>query len=263
VPELAHDRRGSGEPLVLLHGLGSRRKAWWPVIELVARKREVLAVDLPGFGDSAPDSAGTALTIADHADRLQRFFTEAGVERPHLAGNSMGGGIALELGRRGAVRSLTLFSPIGFWGRPGEAWCRWALRAGHEAARRLPAKARGLTVTRLLMFVYSYGQPFTAPAEEVLDAAESGRVAPGFLDALTYGLDFRFSDPQDLRGIPLTVAWGRRDVLCPFWTQSRHARRLLPWARHVTLPRCGHIPFYDDPQLCARVMLEGSAAGQG
>jgi pimeloyl-ACP methyl ester carboxylesterase len=266
VPELAHDRRGSGEPLVLVHGLGSRRKAWRPVIELVSAKREVLAVDLPGFGDSPPASAGTALTIADHADRLQRFFSEVGVEPPHLAGNSMGGGVALELGRRRAVRSLTLFSPIGFWGRPGQAWCRWALRAGYEAGRRRPASMspRAIVATsRLPLFVFSFGRPFKAPAEEVLQTAADGLAAPGFLDALTYGLDFRFGDPEDLRGIPLTVAWGRRDVLLPYWVQAPRARRMLPWARHLTLPRCGHVPFYDDPELCARVLLEGSAGGPG
>ena len=49
--ELAHDRRGSGEPLVLVHGLGSRRQAWKPAMELAAQAREVIAVDLPGFGE--------------------------------------------------------------------------------------------------------------------------------------------------------------------------------------------------------------------
>jgi pimeloyl-ACP methyl ester carboxylesterase len=259
---LAHDRRGSGEPLVLLHGLGSRRKAWKPVVELVTAQREVLNVDLPGFGDSPPDAAGTRLTIADHADRLERFFAEAGVERPHIGGSSMGGGIALELGRRGAVRSVTAFSPIGFWGRPGPVWCRWALRAAYESGRRLPdstPRSVTLAISRVGLFVPSFGRPFRAPAEEVLSTREDGLAAPGFIDALTYGLEYRFGDPRALRDIPVTIAWGRRDVLLPSWTQSRRARQLLPWARHVSLPRCGHIPFYDDPELCAAVLLDGSA----
>jgi pimeloyl-ACP methyl ester carboxylesterase len=263
VGELAFDRRGSGEPLVLLHGLGSRRKAWAPVVELVAPQREIVNVDLPGFGESAPDAAGTALTVGDFADRLQGFLGELGIERPHVGGNSMGGGIALELGRRGAVRSVTAFSPIGFWGRPGQTWCRWALRAGYEAGKRLPSRMQTLTGTRLSMFVYSFGRPFEAPAEEVLDAAQSGQDAPGFLDALTYGLDYRFGDTGALSDLPLTIAWGRRDVLLPYWSQAREARRRLPWAHHVSLPRGGHIPFYDDPDLCAEVLLEGSASVGG
>ena len=257
--ELAYDRRGSGQPIVLVHGLGSRRRAWSPVIERVAAQREVIAVDLSGFGDSPPDASGTELTIFDHADRLQRFFEELGIARPHLGGSSTGGGVVLELGRRGAARSVTAFSPIGFWKGPGQAWCRWALRAGYEVGQRVPEGMQSLTATRLLMFLYSYGRPFRVPAEELIDAAASGREAAGFLDALTYALAYRFGDAGNLRAIPLTVAWGRRDVLLPYWSQARRARWALPWARHVTLPRCGHIPFYDDPQLCATVLLEGSS----
>jgi pimeloyl-ACP methyl ester carboxylesterase len=258
VPQLAYDRRGSGEPLVLLHGLGSRWRAWLPVIEIVSKEREVLALDLPGFGESPVDEAGTSLTISDYADRVERFFAETGVERPHVGANSMGGGIGLELARRGAVRSLTAFSPIGFWGRPGEAWCRWVLRAGHEAGRRLPERMQSLPATRLSMFVYAFGRPFKTPAQEVLDAAAAGKEAPGFVGALEHGLDYRFKDPDALRGTPLTIAWGRRDVLLPYWIQASRARRALAWARHVTLPGCGHTPFYDAPHLCARVLLEGS-----
>jgi pimeloyl-ACP methyl ester carboxylesterase len=260
VAQLAYDRRGSGEPLVLLHGLGSRRKAWAPVVDIVARQREVFNVDLPGFGESPPDEGGTQVTISDHADGLQRFFAEQGLDRPHIAGNSTGGGIALELGRRGGARSVTAFAPIGFWGRPGEAWCRGALRAGYELGQRLPEGAQTVTGTRLSMFVFSFGRPFKAPAEEVLDAAADARDASGFLDGLSWGLDYRFGDPGALREMPVTIAWGRRDVLLPAWTQARRARRLLPWANHVSLPRCGHVPFYDDPELCAQVLLRGSEA---
>jgi pimeloyl-ACP methyl ester carboxylesterase len=258
VADLAYDRRGTGEPLVLLHGLGSRRKAWAPVVEIVARQREVVNVDLPGFGESPPDEGGTRMTVSDHADRLERFFGEQGLDRPHIAGNSTGGAIVLELGRRGSARSVIAFAPIGFWGRPGVAWCRLALRGGFELGQRLPERAQTLTGTRLIMFVFSFGRPFKAPAEEVLDAAADARDAPGFLEGLSSGLQYRFGDPGALRGMPVTIAWGTRDALLPAWTQARRARRLLPAARHVSLPRCGHVPFYDDPELCARIVLEGS-----
>jgi pimeloyl-ACP methyl ester carboxylesterase len=262
VAELAYDRRGSGEPLVLLHGLGSRRQAFAPVVELLSSERELVSVDLPGFGDSPPDEAGTALSVSDHADRIERFFGEQGLERPHLAGNSLGGGIGLELGRRGAVRSLTVISPVGFWGRSGQAWCRWALVAGYKAGKlrehTLPNSAE-LSLARLGMFVFAFGRPFKAPVDEVLATREAGLTAPGFLDACTYSLEYHFGDPGRLREIPLTVAWGRRDVLLFYWTQSREARRRLPWARHVALPRCGHVPFHDDPEQLAQVLIEGSA----
>jgi pimeloyl-ACP methyl ester carboxylesterase len=257
--ELAYDRSGAGEPVLLLHGLGSARGCWKPVIELAKAERELVAVDLPGFGESPVDGAGMALSVSDHADRIERFMDEQALERPHVAGNSLGGAIALELARRGAVRSVTAFSPIGFWHRPGQAWCRGALRAGYRASRLTPERRQSLTLTRLSLFIYAFGRPFQTPAEEVWATSRRGTSAPGFLDGITYGLEYRFAEPQGLRGVPLTIAWGRRDVLLPYWSQARRARRALPWARHVTLPGCGHVPFYDDRELCTRVVLEGSA----
>ena len=260
---LAYDRVGSGEPVVLLHGLGSRRQVFHPVLERLAGERELIAVDMPAFGESPPDSVGTKLTVFDHADRIESFCAELGLQRPHLVGNSMGGGVALELGRRGFARSVTAISPIGFWKRPGQAWCRWYLRANYRLGQRLPEPrwtAPEMFLIRLGLVVPSFGRPFSAPAEEVIGTREAAMGAPGFVDGLDYGLDYSFENPEELRGLPLTVAWGRRDLLLPYPTQSRRARGMLPWARHVPLPRCGHIPFYDDPDLCAAVIRSGTAA---
>ena len=261
--ELAYDRAGSGEPLLLVHALGSRRGAWKPLVERLRAERELIAVDMPGFGDSPPDPAGTRLTVFQHADRLQRFCGELGVERPHVAGNSTGGAVVLELGRRGAARSVTAFAPIGFWNRSGIRWCQAALRVGHRAGVRRPRSippATDLFLARVGLRIPAFGRPFKVPPQEVLATRAAGLNAPGYLDAVDYTLDYRFEgDPGALREIPVTVAWGSRDLLLPAFTQAREARRRLPWARHVSLPRCGHVPFYDDPDLCARVLLEGSA----
>lgn len=258
---LAYDRLGSGEPLVLVHALGTRRQIWAPVIERVVGEREVLAVDLPGFGESPLDGAGAGLSVADYADRLQGFFADQGIGRPHVAGNSIGGGIALELGRRGAVRSVTAFGPIGFWRRAGKLWCQGTLRGGHWLALHSPRPPRKLPLAyvRINLFLYAFGRPFAPPAEQVLVTAEGADRSPGFLGAVNTGLEYSFRDGDELAPIPVTIAWGRRDVLCTYWTQSRRARRQLPSARHVTIPRGGHVPFYDDPELCAAVLLEGSA----
>ncbi len=258
---LAHDRSGSGEPVLLLHGLGSRRAAWQPVADLLAARRDVIAVDLPGFGDSAPD--GTTPSVAGLSERIAAFIAELGLEAPHVAGNSLGGAVALELGRLEAARSVVAFSPIGFWAAVERAWALRALIVGRALGER---RVQGLserteaTLTRPLSFIYSYGKPWKVPDSEVLAMSRAGIAAPSFVAAAHQNRDYVFESPEDLRRLPVTIAWGRRDVLVPYWTCSHRARRRLPWARHVSLPGCGHVPFFDNPKLCARVLLEGDAA---
>ena len=98
-----YHRTGSGPPLVLLHGVGHHWQAWEPVIERLAVEFDVIACDTPGFGRSAPLPAGVTPTIPAYVDAFEWFFAELGLERPHVAGNSMGGGLALELARGRAV----------------------------------------------------------------------------------------------------------------------------------------------------------------
>ena len=117
--QLAYDRIGAGPPLVLIHGIGSRRGVWKPVVPLLAGERgsargrpaglRRLAAARDGAADGRRARAGGA-----------GWWGELGLERPHVAGNSLGGGIALELARMGVVSSATALSPIGFWS-PGEA----------------------------------------------------------------------------------------------------------------------------------------------
>lgn len=256
---LGHDRTGTGEPLVLIHGVGSRRAAWAPVMDLITPEREVLAVDLPGFGASPPD--GTLPSVEGLAGRMERFFSEAGLERPHVAGNSLGGAVALELGRRGSVRSVAAFSPVGFWKAPGRAWGRVSLTLGRIAGERLPVPSSPrvqAALARPAMFIFAFGKPWKVSDEEILDVQRSGVEAPNFEEGVRLGTRHDFSDPGQLPEIPVTFAWGTRDVLLTYATQSRRARRLAPWARHVSLPGCGHVPFHDDPKRCAEVLLEAS-----
>src|SRR4051794_36676393 len=98
---LAHDRTGAGPPLLLLHGLGSCKEMWRPVVPLLAGERDVIAPDLPGFGES-PRGPGT---VDGLADAVVAFADELGLDGWHVAGNSLGGGVALAVGARGRARS--------------------------------------------------------------------------------------------------------------------------------------------------------------
>jgi len=255
--ELVHERRGAGEPMVLIHGLGSRWQVWLPVLDAVAAHHEVIALDLPGFGASPP--GGTPPTLDGLATAVEKFLARNGIQRAHLAGNSLGGGIALELGRRGAARSVTAFSPIGFWAVAGRHWSRAALTASRGLARRIPPRAAARLAAspagRAAALSLFYGRTSGLDPQSVL-ADVAALAGAAYFDPVRRSLrDHLFTTNSELDAIPVTIAWGTRDVLLTYRTQSRRARALLPAARHVTLPGCGHLPFSDNPQLCAKLII--------
>jgi pimeloyl-ACP methyl ester carboxylesterase len=257
---ITHDRYGAGPALVLLHGIGSHRGVWDPVVPALARERTVLALGLPGF--AGLPLGGIDPTPAGQAANLSAWFVEQGLERPHVAGNSMGGAIALELARLDAVASATAVSPIGFWTPRERAYGRWSLVGSRALAARLQPAAPRLVrsaAARTLLFGQIYGRPWRLTPEAALAAVDAFVDAPGF-DATREALDdYAIRPDAALREAPLTIAWGTRDVLL-IPRQARRARRLLPGARHAWLPGCGHVPFADDPATVAAVLLAGSAA---
>ena len=248
-----HHREGSGEPIVLLHGIGHHWQAWGPVVGLLARGLDVLACDSPGFGASAPLASGIEPTIPAYADAFEWFFAELGLQRPHVAGNSMGGAIALELARRRAVRSATAFSPAGFWTAAEGRFCRLSLRALADTPVRARPAMEQLARTRAgraVLFRQTFGFPTRLPAEEAVATLRDAWASPSFDGALALLPEYRCEAIPDLRGVPVTVAWGTRDLLLPYRLQAPRARRLLPTATHVALG-AGHVPFYDDPPAAA------------
>src|SRR5436305_11523227 len=111
---LHHHRAGSGPPLLLIHGIALRWELWKPVLDRLEAEREVIAIDLPGFGDSPPPAPGTPPGPDSLSSMVEQFLDELGLDRPHVAGNSLGGWVGLELARRGRVASVTGLSPAGF-----------------------------------------------------------------------------------------------------------------------------------------------------
>jgi pimeloyl-ACP methyl ester carboxylesterase len=249
-------RRGSGEPLVLLHGIGGELCVWEPVIPALAREREVIAMDLPGFGASPTLVEGDP-TPAALAAAVARTLDALGLSYVHVAGNSLGAWIALELARAGRARSVVGICPAGLWSAP--------LIAGHSSRRGSvrhlvrglgPALHVAMRSRRVRSAVLA---PFTAHPERVPYEA-AWRMVHSYGRATAYAqtnLAMRrtyFQNPEEIT-VPVTLAFGERDRLV--------APVDIPGYATVNLPDCGHIPMWDHPELIAQVLLDGSSESAG
>ena len=170
---------GSGEPLLLLHGLGGSTAVWSPVIGLLAAEREVLAIDLPGFGVAPPLAAEVEPNAANLAAAVHKRCAELGFERPHVAGNSLGGWVALEMGRGGWAASVTAISPAGLWRAPlGDRRVNprlWARRLRPFVSLALRTRR-----TREAMLATFSARP------ELIPAKEGRELVLGWIDASGY-----------------------------------------------------------------------------
>jgi pimeloyl-ACP methyl ester carboxylesterase len=257
--DLAYERRGHGEPLVLVHGTGSQHQMWHPVLDRLAVERDVIAPDLPGHGESAP-LPEPVVTPERYAEVIEELLDQLGVGRAHVAGNSLGGGIALVLGTRGRALSVTALSPIGFWTPKEAEFCRRSIVFSVAAVRALEPVAPlilGNPVGRTLTLAQPVGRPWRMTAEESIGATRNLGRSPGVRAALDGYRRWRFV-PDGPLACPVTIAWAQHDrLLLP--RQAERARRAVPGAQHVTLWGCGHAPTWDDPEQVAQVLLEGSS----
>jgi pimeloyl-ACP methyl ester carboxylesterase len=249
---LNHTRRGAGEPLVLIHGIGGELSVWDPVIGALSEQREVIAVDLPGFGASAP--LRDAPTPAALGRAVGSTLAALGLPRAHLAGNSLGAWVALEAARAGHARSVTGICPAGLWPAPlitGERSRRGSVRhAVRAASPLLQVLLHNAGVRRAVL------APFTAHPERVPYEA-AWRLVRAYGRASAYGptniamRQNHFRHPEEIR-VPVTLAFGERDrLVTPVEIGGFDT---------LVLPGCGHIPMWDDPELITRVLLDGSAA---
>lgn len=244
---------GGGEPLLLLHGLGGSAAVWNPVLDLLSPEREPIAIDMPGFGSAAPLPEAIEPSPANLAAAVREVCEERGIERPHVAGNSLGAWVGLEMGRAGWAASVTALSPAGLWRKPlgkrrGEPR-RWAQRL--RPAVSLALRTRRGREAMLSTF---------AARPERIPTSEGRELVLGWIDANGYdgankAMRTHVFDPAGYPDLPVTLAWGELDRLV---APPRPERRPAG-ARYLVLPGVGHTPMWDDPELVAKTLLEGSA----
>jgi pimeloyl-ACP methyl ester carboxylesterase len=258
---LNYHRVGVGEPLLLIHGIGSRWQVWDPVLDELSRSRDVIAIDLPGFGFSPRPPAGVAPGAVSLASLVIAFLDELRLPRVHVGGNSLGGWVGLEIARAGRASSVTCLSPAGFHNASEGLFLDTSLRLTRWSCSTLRPYASSLTASPLQRRLLFTQLAFHPERMSAFDAAESVR---GVADATWFDetrdalIRQRFFSGTSL-GVPVTIAWGQHDYLL-LRRQSARAAKEIPDARLVTLTGCGHVPTYDDPAQVASVLLAGSAA---
>jgi pimeloyl-ACP methyl ester carboxylesterase len=244
---------GTGpETVVCVHGLGGTKASFLPTVSALADDYRVIAIDLPGFGDSdkpiaAPyDAPWFARAVFAAMDAL-------GLERAHVAGNSMGGRVAIEAGLtdRDRIGALVLLSPALAWLR-SRPWAP-VLRALRPELGLIQPAPRPLVEAMVRRLVPSGNGGWTAAGiDEFLRAylTRSGRAAfyaaarNIYLDE-PHGEEGFWTRLETLQSDSLFV-WGRKDVLVPIGFM-KHVERALPRARHVELD-CGHVPQVERPR---------------
>ena len=246
---LAVEDVGSGEPLVLIHGLATTRHIWDGVAPALARSRRVVTIDVPGFGESAPAGPGFALDAV--ADRIASGLAAHGVRSPFdLVGHSLGAGIALTLAaeRPAAVRRLVLVAPAGFATAP--RFASTLLPAGVVRLLSVRRRLVGLTDLewgRRLLLAFAAADPAGIPptqARLMVDASASARRTAAAFSTIT-GTDLR---PVLRRtAVPLGAIWGEQDRTVPLRIAAE-LRAARPDAVVVTVERAGHVAMIERPE---------------
>ena len=250
---IAYERAGSGPPLLLIHGLGGTRGIWTPQFEALAGERDVIAIDMPGFGESAPLPPERSATAAALGAEIAGLCDDLGIDRPHIAGNSLGAWVALEMARAGRAASLCLISPAGLWRRP--------LGPRQVDARRLALRLRPVILGALAnrgarerMLRTTVGRPDKISPADARKLIGSWIDAPGYDAANEQMRASVFERPEEVT-VPTTIGWGELDRL----VAPPHPERRPPNSRFVVLEGCGHTPNWDEPELVLRLLLDASA----
>lgn len=257
---LNHVRRGSGSPLLLVHGLGAGWRSWAPILEELAEHREVIAVDLPGFGET-PSLTGE-VSIATLTDSVADFIRDEGLDGVSTAGQSMGGRIVLELARRDVGGDAVALDPGGFWSDRELLVFGATLRPSIALVRALEGMLPALlgsAVGRTLLLAQFSSRPWALSRETVLPDVRGLADSPSTgaaLDALTKGPKQQGAPAGTVPG-RVTIGWGRRDlVTVP--RQATRATELFPDAVLHWFERCGHFPQWDAPHETTKLILNST-----
>jgi len=257
---LAYQETGSGEPLLLIHGMGSGSSAWKLITPTLAKKFKVIAIDLPGHGGSSYEK-GQAMDPHSLAVVIHDQMQERGYKKIHVVGNSFGGWIALDLAASfpQSILSVTAIAPAGLWLK-------------HSGKRGIGSISRALAVLtypyakyllrsktmRRIGFATVSPQWRNFSLETCIDATIAYGSSVGYYPAWDGMLGRRFDLPIK-ESIPITVLFGDTDYTLP--KKSSQERSLVPaHTRWIVIKQSGHAPMWDSvEEVCAEILKTAKA----
>jgi pimeloyl-ACP methyl ester carboxylesterase len=260
----ASHRGGSGPPLVCLHGFTDTWRTWDLVLPELERHHDVLAPTLLGHAGGPPLEGEFSHALL--ADAVESALDDAGFETAHIAGNSLGGFVALQLAARGRAESVVALAPAGGWAPGDESYketleffvtMQEQLKAAAPHADSIVASAEGRRrATRVFATNFEH-----IPAELITHQILGAASCKGVLPMIEYAM--REGYPLDAAriGCPVRIVWGTDDKLLPWPSAAARFRSdWLPHADWVELDGIGHCPQLDVPLETAQLII-GFTAG--
>lgn len=253
------ETKGSGPTLLLVHGLGSTRNAWAPVVPLLEPHRELIILDLPGHGASAAEEDSG--TFAGLVRSVREFMDQHGLRGVDMAGSSLGARIVLELARQGGVGAVVALDPGGFWQGWERTYAGTSLGASVGMLRLsrplIPTLAHN-AVSRSALLAQLSARPWALDGDLVegeLKSLAETRTVDALIQDLTVGP--AQEGPAAPDSGPVVIGWGAHDRLC-LPQQAHRAEAAFPSARLHWFKGSGHFPMWDEPEETAQVILDAT-----
>ena len=251
-----HIQRGSGRPLLLVHGLGGSWQSWATILDELSASRTVIAIDLPGHG--ATPAQHDSGTFDGLVGSVERYIADNGMTGIDLVGSSMGARIVLELARRGNVGNVVALDPGGFWRNWERTFFKTTINASVRLLRAirpaLPMLSRN-PVSRTLLMAQLSARPWALDGQTVATEL-AGYTTTSTFDALVR--DLANGPEQTGPAAPSTgrvlIGWGLHDRLC-LPQQARRAKAAFPAANFQCFKSSGHFPAWDMPEETTAAIL--------
>ena len=244
---------GSGPPILFVHGLSGCWQNWLLQLLPFSEDHRVIALDLPGFGQS--EMPREKISISGYGEAVDEFMDQVGMDAATIVGNSMGGFIGLEcaISHPHRVERLVLVSAAGLSIEHqryepllkamylGENVAQWVTARVVGRSKELAARPRSRKA--MLWYVTPHAERWS-PELVVEQAAGAGK--PGFLPALDALTDYPIRDRLDDVKCPTLIVWGEKDFLVPV-KDAYKFDELIHDSRLIVYEDVGHVAMLEIP----------------